>query len=66
LVTGKRELERRAKLFRSHGMSALTLDRHKGRAVSYDVELSGFNYRIDDMRSALGVIQYQNKRCKQS
>ncbi|NPA61672.1 MAG: DegT/DnrJ/EryC1/StrS family aminotransferase [Epsilonproteobacteria bacterium] len=57
LVTGKRELERRAKLFRSHGMSALTLDRHKGRAVSYDVELSGFNYRIDDMRSALGVIQ---------
>ncbi|CZE49304.1 DegT/DnrJ/EryC1/StrS family aminotransferase [Campylobacter geochelonis] len=43
--------------FRSHGMTALTLDRHKGRAVTYDVEQPGLNYRIDEMRSALGVIQ---------
>jgi len=57
LVTKNRELASRAKYFRSHGMSALTLDRHKGRAISYDVVLSGLNYRIDEMRSTLGLVQ---------
>jgi len=66
LVTGKRELERRAKLFRSHGMSALTLDRHKGRAVSYDVELSGFNYELMICVQHLELYSIKTKRCKQS
>ncbi len=44
---------------RSHGMTALTLDRHKGRAITYDVEQPGLNYRIDEMRSALGLVQLQ-------
>jgi len=57
LVTRDRELAERAKYYRSHGMSALTLDRHRGRAISYDVVLSGLNYRIDEMRSALGIVQ---------
>jgi dTDP-4-amino-4,6-dideoxygalactose transaminase len=51
------KLEQQAKYFRSHGMTALTLDRHKGRAITYDVVQSGLNYRIDEMRSALGLIQ---------
>ena len=46
-----------ARLIRSHGMNALTLDRHKGRAVTYDVVRPGLNYRIDEMRSALGLVQ---------
>lgn len=46
-----------ARLIRSHGMNALTLDRHKGRAVTYDVKRPGLNYRIDEMRSALGLVQ---------
>jgi dTDP-4-amino-4,6-dideoxygalactose transaminase len=45
------------KLIRSHGMDALTLDRHKGRAITYDVIRLGLNYRIDEMRSALGLVQ---------
>jgi len=40
-------------------MTALTLDRHKGRAISYDVVQSGLNYRIDEMRSALGLVQLE-------
>ena len=57
LTTTDKELDQQGKYFRSHGMTALTLDRHKGRAITYDVAQSGLNYRIDEMRSALGVIQ---------
>jgi dTDP-4-amino-4,6-dideoxygalactose transaminase len=47
----------RMKLLRSHGMTTLTLDRHKGHAFSYDVVAPGFNYRMDELRSALGLVQ---------
>ncbi|MCK4441192.1 MAG: DegT/DnrJ/EryC1/StrS family aminotransferase [Sulfurovaceae bacterium] len=57
LVCKDEKLALRAKYFRSHGMSALTLDRHKGRAISYDVEHIGLNYRIDEMRSSIGLVQ---------
>lgn len=51
------ELHKTMRLMRAHGMTTLTLDRHKGHAYSYDVELAGFNYRIDEIRSALGLVQ---------
>ena len=57
LTTTEKTKEQQAKYFRSHGMTALTLDRHKGRAITYDVVQSGLNYRIDEMRSALGLVQ---------
>jgi len=57
LTTCDEDLAQQAKYFRSHGMTALTLDRHKGRAITYDVAQSGLNYRIDEMRSALGLVQ---------
>lgn len=47
---------------RSHGMTTLTLDRHKGRAVTYDVVRPGLNYRIDEMRAALGLVQLSKLR----
>ena len=59
LVTSSDELSLQAKFFRSHGMTTLTLDRHKGRAITYDVAQTGLNYRIDEMRSALGLIQLE-------
>ena len=42
---------------RSHGMTSLTLDRHKGRSITYDVEQVGLNYRMDEIRSAIGRVQ---------
>jgi len=51
------ELNRQAGYYRSHGMTALTLDRHQGRAITYDIAQSGLNYRIDEIRSALGLVQ---------
>jgi len=42
---------------RSHGMSTGTLDRYKGHAFSYDVGMLGFNYRMDELRAAMGTVQ---------
>lgn len=51
------KLAERLRLLRSHGMSSLTWDRHRGHAWSYDVLELGYNYRIDEIRSALGIKQ---------
>lgn len=50
-------LAERLKRLRSHGMTSMTWDRHKGHAFSYDVVDLGFNYRIDEIRAALGMAQ---------
>ncbi len=57
LVTDDDALAQRLGLLRSHGMTSLTWDRHKGHASSYDVVDLGYNYRIDEIRSALGLCQ---------
>jgi dTDP-4-amino-4,6-dideoxygalactose transaminase len=57
VVSKNSKLAQRAKYIRSHGMTALTLDRHRGRAISYDVKQIGLNYRIDEIRSAIGLVQ---------
>jgi dTDP-4-amino-4,6-dideoxygalactose transaminase len=55
VVTDDDELARRMRLTRSHGMTALTWDRHRGHAAAYDVVALGFNYRIDEPRAALAT-----------
>ena len=57
ISTKSKDLNQQAGYFRSHGMTALTLDRHKGRAITYDIAQSGLNYRIDEIRSSLGLVQ---------
>ena len=59
LVTADPELHQRARHLRSHGMTTLTLDRHKGRAISYDVVRPGLNYRMDEIRAAIGLAQLE-------
>jgi dTDP-4-amino-4,6-dideoxygalactose transaminase len=44
---------------RSHGMTTGTLDRQRGHAYSYDVITLGFNYRMDEMRAAMGMVQLE-------
>jgi len=56
-ATRSQELHEKGRYLRSHGMTALTLDRHEGRSVSYDVVQPGLNYRIDEIRAALGLVQ---------
>ena len=57
LVTDRDDIADKVRLLRSHGMTTLTWDRHQGHAFSYDVVALGNNYRIDEIRSALGLVQ---------
>ncbi len=50
-------LAEKLKVLRSHGMTSLSWDRHKGHAWTYDVVDLGYNYRIDELRSAIGRAQ---------
>ena len=59
LVTNREEIAEKARVLRSHGMTTLTWDRHRGHAYTYDVVALGYNYRIDEIRSALGLVQLQ-------
>jgi dTDP-4-amino-4,6-dideoxygalactose transaminase len=49
----------RVRLMRAHGMTASTLDRFKGHAHSYDVVELGYNYRMDELRAAIGLVQLE-------
>lgn len=57
LVTDRDDLADKIRILRSHGMTTLTWDRFKGHASTYDVVALGYNYRIDEMRSAMGRVQ---------
>lgn len=57
LVTNNLDYYEKAKLLRSHGMTSLSYERSKGHATSYDVVEFGYNYRMDDIRASIGIVQ---------
>ncbi len=57
VVTNRDDLAEKIRTARCHGMTSLTWDRHKGHDFNYDVIGPGFNYRIDELRSSLGLVQ---------
>ncbi len=57
IVTNDDSLAERIRIIRSHGMTTLTWDRYRGHAHSYDVVELGYNYRINEIASALGLVQ---------
>lgn len=59
LVCERDDIAEKVRLLRSHGMTSLTYDRHQGHAFSYDVVETGYNYRIDELRSSLGLVQLE-------
>ena len=46
----------RIRQLRSHGMTSSTLQRRDG-LLSYDVPMLGYNYRMDELRAAIGLVQ---------
>lgn len=56
-VTRNEKISNEARLLRSHGMTSMTVERHEGKIISYDVIKPGLNYRIDEIRSAIGLVQ---------
>jgi dTDP-4-amino-4,6-dideoxygalactose transaminase len=59
VVTNDDALAERVGRLRSHGMTTLTWDRHRGHASDYDVVALGFNYRLDEPRAALGTARLE-------
>ncbi|MGI9183705.1 MAG: DegT/DnrJ/EryC1/StrS family aminotransferase [Solirubrobacteraceae bacterium] len=55
LATDDDQLAERARRLRSHALTSMTWDRHRGHADSYDVVDIGFNYRMDEPRAALAL-----------
>jgi dTDP-4-amino-4,6-dideoxygalactose transaminase len=62
IVTNHDKFAQKIGLLRSHGMTSLTWDRHKGHAYSYDVTELGYNYRMTEMNAALGIEQLKKLR----
>jgi len=59
VVTNRADLAERLRLLRSHGMTSLTWDRHRGHTMGYDVVAHGYNYRLDELHAALGRCQWR-------
>jgi dTDP-4-amino-4,6-dideoxygalactose transaminase len=55
VTTDDAALAARVRSLRSHAMTSVTWDRHRGHEDSYDVTGIGFNFRIDEPRAALGL-----------
>jgi dTDP-4-amino-4,6-dideoxygalactose transaminase len=72
LVTDSDENAALFRKLRTHGMSTTTWDRHQGHATQYDIQSPGYNYRMDEIRAAVGREQLKKlpaanqRRCELS
>ena len=57
IVTNDEEIAKNARLKRSHGMTTMSYQRASGHSSEYDVVALGYNYRMDDMRASIGIVQ---------
>lgn len=57
LVTNNEEIYHKVKSMRSHGMTTMSYQRASGHATSYDIVDLGYNYRMDDIRASIGIVQ---------
>lgn len=57
LITDDPEIYAKVKLLRSHGMTTMSFERSKGHATAYDIVELGYNYRMDDIRASIGLVQ---------
>lgn len=55
VTTDDDELAASVRSLRSHAMSSVTWERHRGHGLGYDVTDIGYNYRLDEPRAALGL-----------
>ena len=57
VITKDPELANTIRQKRSHGMTSTTYERFRGHAFGYDVTTLGYNYRMDEIRAAIGIEQ---------
>jgi len=59
ITTNSNQLNKKAQLLRSQAMSIQAKDREKGAKWKYDIIDLGYNYRLDEIRSSLGLSQFE-------
>ena len=57
IIARNRSLREAIRRARSHGMTSGTRQRLDSRSPDYDVTMLGFNYRMDELRAAIGLAQ---------
>ncbi len=61
-ITDDPDMARRMARGRCHGISHLARERFTAGTVGYDVVDLGYNYRIDEIRAAIGIVQLDKVR----
>ena len=56
-ITNNEEMEKKARLIRSHGMTTMSYQRASGHATEYDITCLGYNFRLDDIRASIAIEQ---------
>jgi len=59
VTTNKSEIYKKVRILRSQGMDIFPEEREKKATWKYDVVDLGYNYRLDEIRSALGLSQFR-------
>ena len=62
IITNDEEIAKRCRLLRSHGMTTMSYQRAQGHATTYDIVDVGYNFRLDDIRASIGVVQMKKLR----
>ena len=63
IITNDKKIANFIQLARNHGMSRSLMNRYSaGKPWEYDIKDIGYNYRLDEIRSALGISQLQKLR----
>ncbi len=58
IITNSKDLSKKANLLRNHGLSRSLVNRNNAQKPwDYDIISPGYNYRLDEIRSRLGISQ---------
>ena len=57
VITNSKKIAEKIKNYRNHGITKTLSQRYLGKPWEYDVIESGYNFRLDEIRSALGISQ---------
>jgi dTDP-4-amino-4,6-dideoxygalactose transaminase len=60
VLAGDEEVLGKIRQMRGHGMTTGTFQRLSSRVSTYDVTMLGYNYRMDELRAAIGLVQLTN------
>jgi dTDP-4-amino-4,6-dideoxygalactose transaminase len=60
VIASDRELREKIRKMRGHGLTSGTFQRHSASSPGYDMTMLGFNYRMDELRAAIGIVQLRH------